>query len=59
MESSFRRNWTREETILAFELYCTIPAGKVTVQNEQIITLAHAINRTPSSVKLKLQNFKT
>ncbi len=58
MGTSLRRNWTREETILAFELYCTIPACKVTVRNERIIALAHAIDRTPGSVKLKLQNFK-
>jgi putative restriction endonuclease len=54
-----RKPWTREETILAFELYCTIPSGKVTVNNPQIIELSRAINRTVNSVKLKLQNFKS
>ena len=54
-----QRNWTREETMLAFELYCTIPKGKDTVHNPQIIALASAINRTVNSVKLKLQNFKS
>jgi len=53
------RNWTREETMLAFELYCIIPSGKDTTNNPSIIELAKAINRTPSSVKLKLQNFKS
>jgi putative restriction endonuclease len=52
-------NWTREETMLAFELYCIIPKGKDTVDNEQIIALASAINRSVNSVKLKLQNFKS
>jgi len=52
-------NWSREETILAFELYCTIPEGKDTVYNEQIIALASVINRSVNSVKLKLQNFKS
>ena len=55
---NIRRNWTREETILAFELYCIIPNGQDTTFNEHIISLAKAISRTPNSVKLKLQNFK-
>ena len=54
-----QKNWTREETMLAFELYCTIPKGKDTVYNEQIIALASAINRSVNSIKLKLQNFKS
>ena len=51
-----RRNWTREETILAFDLYCKIPFSKVTKSNEKIIELAKIIDRTPSSVVLKLAN---
>ena len=51
-------NYSREETLLAFELYCTIPSGKVTVQNPQIIALAETLDRPVNSVKLKLQNFK-
>jgi len=54
-----QKNWTREETMLAFELYCTIPKGKDTVHNPKIIALANAIGRTVNSVKLKLQNFKS
>ena len=54
-----RKNWTREETMLAFELYCIIPSGQDTITNEHILSLAKAIGRTPSSVKLKLQNFKS
>ncbi|MCL2141693.1 MAG: HNH endonuclease [Methanimicrococcus sp.] len=53
------RKWTRDETILAFELYCTIPSHQVTTQNSQIIQLSNAIERTSNSVKLKLQNFKS
>lgn len=59
MNITKRNKWTREETILAFELYCTIPSSKVTINNEQIIMLATAINRTSNSIKLKLQNFKS
>jgi putative restriction endonuclease len=57
--SSRNRNWTKEETMLAFELYCIIPKGKDTANNPQVQALATAINRTPDSVKLKLQNFKS
>jgi len=53
------RNWTKDETMLAFELYCLIPKGKDTITNPHIIRLASAINRSVSSVKLKLQNFKS
>ena len=48
-----RRNWTREETILAFELYCQTPFGKIHKENPDIIELAKLINRTPSAVGLK------
>lgn len=54
-----RRDWTREETLLALELYCTISSEKVTANNQQIIALAKNIGRTENSVKLKMQNFKS
>ena len=52
-----RKNWTREELIVAFNLYCKIPFGKINYHNEQIIKLAKAIGRTPSAVAWKLVNF--
>jgi len=54
-----QKNWTREEIMLALELYCIIPKGQDTVHNKNIIALANVINRTPGSVKLKLQNIKS
>lgn len=51
-----RRNWTREETILAFDLYCKIPFSKISKTNEKIIELAGIIGRTPSAVGLKMAN---
>ncbi len=45
--------WFREETILAFDLYCKIPFSKISSKNEDIIRLANLIGRTPSSVGLK------
>jgi len=52
-----RRLWTREEHILAFNLYCKIPFGKTHKGNSDVIKLSQIINRTPSSVGLKLGNF--
>lgn len=51
-----RNNWTREETLLAFYLYCKIPFGKIHASNQQIIELAKCLGRTPSSVSMKMGN---
>jgi putative restriction endonuclease len=50
-------NWTREELIIAFNLYCKIPFGTIHIRNPQIITLAKILGRTPSAVSWKLANF--
>lgn len=52
-----RDNWTRDELIVAFNLYCKIPFCKITSKNPEIINLANIIGRTPSAVALKLVNF--
>jgi len=52
-----RRDWTREELIVAFNLYCKIPFGRIHIRNPQVIELARAIGRTPSAVSWKLANF--
>ena len=49
--------WTREELILAFNLYCKIPFGKIHIRNPKVTQLAELIGRTPSSVSWKLVNF--
>ena len=49
--------WTREELIIAFNLYCKIPFGTIHIRNPQIISLAKILNRTPSAVSWKLANF--
>ena len=51
------RNWNREELILAINLYCKTPFGKIHNRNPEIINLSQLINRTPSSVSYKLANF--
>ncbi len=49
--------WTRNELILAVNLYCKLSFGKMHKGNAEIIRLAALIDRTPSSVALKLGNF--
>ena len=49
--------WTKDELILAINLYCKLPFGKLHRGNPEVIHLANLINRTPSSVAYKLVNF--
>jgi putative restriction endonuclease len=50
------RAWTRDETLAALNLYCRIPFGRLHARNPDIISLAKAIGRTPSSVAMKCCN---
>jgi putative restriction endonuclease len=52
-----RRDWTREELIVAFNLYCKIPFGRIHIRNPLVVELAKYIGRTPSAVSWKLANF--
>ncbi|MCU7514023.1 MAG: HNH endonuclease [Ignavibacteria bacterium] len=52
-----QRLWTREELILALNLYSKIDFGKIHSRNPEIIKLSHSIKRTPGSVSYKLVNF--
>ena len=52
-----REKWTREEHLLAFNLYCKIPFGTIHHRNPRLIELAELLGRTPSSVSFKLSNF--
>lgn len=49
--------WTREELILAVNLYCKLPFGRLHRLNPEVIHLAELIGRTSSSVAYKLVNF--
>lgn len=51
------KNWTREEHILAFNLYCKIPFGQIHIRNPRIIELAKVLGRSIGSVSYKLANF--
>ena len=50
-------NWTREELIVAFNLYCKIPFNQTVKTNPEVIKVANLIGRTPSAIALKLGNF--
>jgi putative restriction endonuclease len=52
-----RNLWTREELILAFNLYLKLPFGKMHSHNPEIIELANFIGRSTNSVSIRLTNF--
>ena len=52
-----QRLWTKDELILAINLYCKLPFGRLHRLNPEVINLASLINRTPNSVAYKLVNF--
>jgi putative restriction endonuclease len=54
-----RRNWTREEMILALNLYLKLPFGKMHSRTAEVIHLANIIGRTPSSIAMRLVNFSS
>lgn len=47
--------WSKEETILAFDLYCKMSFGKISSTNKEIIELATLLERSPGSVALKIR----
>jgi putative restriction endonuclease len=49
--------WTRNELVLALNLYYKTPFGKMHKANPNVIELALILNRTPSAVSWKLVNF--
>ncbi len=49
--------WSREQLILALNLYLKLPFGKLHSRNLDIIHLAVLINRTANSVAMRLNNF--
>lgn len=52
-----RRNWTRDELLVAFNFYCRTPFGLFHGQNPDVIRLAEKVGRTPGAVAMKLCNF--
>ncbi|MFC3673653.1 HNH endonuclease [Novosphingobium pokkalii] len=56
-ETSLRRRWTEDETILALYLYFQLPYGKLHSGNPEIRELAEVLDRPSNSIKMKLCNF--
>ena len=50
------KRWTREELLLAMNLYCRLPFGKMDRRTAEVVQLAAVLDRTPSSVAMKLCN---
>lgn len=50
-------DWTREEHILAFNLYSQIPFGTIHTGNPKLKQLAQIIGRSVNSISYKLANF--
>ena len=51
-----RTGWTRQQLLVAFNLYCQMPFGKMHSRNPDIIKHADLIGRTPSALAMKLTN---
>lgn len=49
--------WTRDQLLLALNLYHQTPFGKQHSSHPPIVDLAERIDRTPSAVAMKLSNF--
>lgn len=52
-----RKNWTRDEIMVAFNLYCKLPFSVINAKRKEVIELANLIGRTPSAIAWKLVNF--
>lgn len=52
-----RKLWNRQELMLAINLYCKTPFGRLHKGNPDIIRLAELLGRTPSALAWKLVNF--
>jgi putative restriction endonuclease len=50
-------NWTRDQLLVAFNLYCRIPFSKTKATNPSVIQIANLIGRSPAAVAMKLGNF--
>lgn len=52
-----KNNWTREETLIAFNVYCKIPFKSSSKTNPTVIKYAKIIGRSPSALNMKIGNF--
>jgi putative restriction endonuclease len=52
-----RRRWSREELMIAMNLYCKLSFGQLHHRTPIIIEVSQKLDRTPSSLAMKLVNF--
>jgi putative restriction endonuclease len=50
------RNWTEQELLIAMNLYCRLPFGQFNKTNKLIKKVAEKLERSPSSLAMKLSN---
>lgn len=51
--------WTKDELILAFNLYLKLPFGKLHTRTPEVIELARITGRTVNSIAIRLVNFSS
>ena len=50
------QQWTREQTLIALNLYCQLTFGQLHRRNPLIVATALMIERTPDALAMKLVN---
>ena len=50
------RRWTREESLIVFNLYCRIPFNVSNRSHPDVRHIARLIDRTPDAVNMKIGN---
>ena len=51
------RRWTREESLIVFNLYCRIPFKDSNKSHPDVQHVAQLVDRTPDAVNMKIGNF--
>lgn len=51
------RRWTREESLIVFNLYCRIPFKNSSKFHPEVRHIAQLVGRTPDAVNMKIGNF--
>lgn len=56
-DSHFAMRWTRDHLLVALNLYTKLPFGRFDKSNTLVVEIAKRLQRTPSSLAMKLSNF--
>jgi len=55
--TSKRERWSRDQLLIAFNLYCRLPFGRLHSRHPDVIRAAELIGRSPDALAMKLVNF--